>query len=967
MHESQVETSLLERSELADVVLPVDDGDRSEARARLHERLFGQAEVRELGRYRLIEVLGRGGLGTVWRAHDRKLDREVALKLLHEGALRRPLRARRQLFAEAALMAKLNHPNVVRVYDLDEHEGELFVAMELVVGTTARRWQRQRERSWRELLDVYLAAGGGLAAAHRAQLVHGDFKPDNVLIGDDTRVLVTDFAVTRHVLEARLELELAQINDETPQDSSDSARPGTAAASSGPNVGANGIRGTSFNSDSDEGSAQLLPLVIGTPAYMAPEQFDGRLADAAADQFAFCVALWEALTGERPFRGRTWAQLHAATARGPVRDGLTPGPRVLWSALTRGLSISPSDRWPSLEALLERLRQVRDRRRRWALAGAGIGLCGLGFAAAIPTLLAGSRDQEVVEVVQQCDPSEAPAELARSWAPARRETIVAAFVSTGLPFAEAARQHAMTRLDAWAERHTDARAQACRSTDASARTQLLCLDRNLASFAALVDVLAEADASTVERAHELIELLPEPDGCENFQLPRRLDPSDPAALARYVQLEGEIDRVRFLWLVGRTQTGLAEIEALIPEAEREHADVLVAEARSLRGALWLDADVDGATDELFAAALAARRAGAHEIEAFALMSLGESEATRGQPNPERWLEQAAVAVELQPSARLRAELSSARGVVANYRGDPVSSRKWLEQALVEIGDQPSYRRLTYMLNLGAILIDLDEVERGSKILREVVQLATQQWPAGMPELGILYNNLATAEFAMGRFEAAYEQRQRSYELLVAAFGAEHVIVRTIRFNLAISESELDLCEVARERLDALLLELRTSPLSRAGASEGGDPLLPNLLVRRAQLCGEVEERSIAWADEALEHARVAFPETGLGFARVAAHRGYVLVRAGKFADAERAFAQVEPLFAAELPKQSTERAWVSTGYGLALAGQGKPEARAWLEAGVKWLGPRWVRERALAEAALARIDAQAEAQVDASP
>jgi serine/threonine protein kinase/tetratricopeptide (TPR) repeat protein len=952
MHEPPVDISLPERSHLADVVLPVDDGDRLQARARLHERLFGHTEVRELGRYRLIDVLGRGGLGTVWRAHDRKLDREVALKLLHEDALRRPLRARRQLFAEAALMAKLNHPNVVRVYDLDEHEGELFVAMELVSGMTARSWQRQRERSWRELLDVYLAAGEGLAAAHRAQLVHGDFKPDNVLIGDDGRVLVTDFAVTRHVLEARLELELASTNADTPPDS-------------GPDAETSRLReSTRSGSDSSESAAQLMPLVVGTPAYMAPEQFIGRLAEAAADQFAFCVALWEALAGERPFRGRTWAQLHAAVTRGPVREGRLPGPRMLWAALERGLSVDSGARWPSLEALLERLRQARDRRRRWAFIAAGAGLCGLGFAAAIPTLLS-ADDAQVVAVVQQCDPDEVPAELARSWTPARREAIGAAFGATGLPYAESAREHSLTRLEAWTQSWTDARALACRSTDASARTQLLCLDRNLASFTALVEVLAEADAGTVESVLELLERLPAADGCEQFELPRRLDPSDPDALQRHVQLGGAIERVRLLWLVGRTQTGLAEVEPLISAAERMQDDALLAETRSLRGLLRLDANVEGATDELFAAALAARRAGAFELEAEALISLAEAEAMRGEPRPERWLEQAAIAVELEPSPRSRAELASVRGVVANYRGDPVSARKWLEQALVELGDEPSYRRLTYMLNFGAILIELDEIERGSEILREVMQLATQQWPAGMPELGILHNNLAMAEFAGGQFEAAHEQYLRSHELLAAALGPEHVAVRTIRFNLALAESELGRCDAARERIDALLLELRASELSRAGASEGGGPLLPTVLVRRALLCGELDDRSLALADEALEHARAAFPAAGLGLARVAAHRGFVLVRTGDFVAAEQVFAELEPVFAAELDERSTDRAWSNIGYGLALAGQGKPEARARLELGLKWLGPRWVRERALAEAALDQLSKSLSSESDA--
>ena len=938
MHETRNEMSLSERSDIADAMQPIDDGDRSEARARLHERLFGHTEVREFGRYRLLEMLGRGGLGTVWRAHDRKLDREVALKLLHEGSLRRPLRARRQLFAEAALMAKLNHPNVVRVYDLDEHGGELFVAMELVAGSTLRHWQQTGRHTWRELLDVYLAAGAGLAAAHQAKLVHGDFKPDNVLIGDDGRVLVTDFAVTRHVLEARLELELAHTNMDTPPDSGQghSTDPRRPPDSSSDEWG------------SGSGEALLQPLVIGTPAYMAPEQFEGQLADAVADQFAFCVALWEALTGERPFRGRSWGQLHAAVARGPVRDDRGPGPRMLWAALERGLSVRPGDRWASLETLLERLRWARDRRRRWTLAAGAVGLCGLGFAAAIPTMLA-NRAPEVVEVVQQCDPDQALAEVSRSFDAAKRETIGAAFAKTGLPYAESAKTHALARLDAWALTWTDARAQACQSTDASARTQLLCLDRNLASFTALVDVLAEADAGTVERVHQLMESLPEPDGCADFELPRWLDPSDPDALQRHAQLAGAIERVRFLWMVGRIEAGLSEVELVIESAERERDDVLVAKARHMRGGLWLDADNPAATDELFAASLAARRAGAHDTEAYTLMMLGQAEALRGEPRPERWLDQAALAVELEPSPVLRAELFAVRGIVAVYRDNPRASLEWFAQALEELGDEQSYKRLSLLANYGGSLIDVGELERGTAILRDAVEQATSEWPAGMPELGMMQNNLAIAELTNGNFEVALEHSLRAQEVLAPALGPDHPMLRTLQYNIAVIESELGRCDSARTKLDELLAELRAT-------ASPGDSLPPSAMLRRAQLCGEIDANSRALADEGLERARVAFPQGGLGLARIALARGWVLVRAGDFAEAEKVFAENEPVYTAEFDEHSPDRAWLNAGYGLALAGQRKPEARERLELGLKWLGSRWVRERAMAEAALVDLD-----------
>ena len=279
----------------------------------------------QVGRYVVLRVVARGGMGTVARAYDPELDRRVALKLLRPELWRAAgAELRAQLQREAVVMARLAHPNVVTVFDVGTWGEQVFIAMEYVAGSTLARWHE--DRPWRERLDACLAAAAGLAAAHRAGVIHRDVKPANILCGDG-RVLVGDFGL------AALE----------------GADPG---------------------------------LVAGTPGYMAPEQMEGRAADERSDQFSFCVTAWEVLSGKRPFAGSNLDELHAAIRRGPpARSGRGPEARVL-AVLARGLAEAPEDRHPSMTALaaaLERAAAPRIR-RRWFAAGAGLAAAGLGAA-----------------------------------------------------------------------------------------------------------------------------------------------------------------------------------------------------------------------------------------------------------------------------------------------------------------------------------------------------------------------------------------------------------------------------------------------------------------------------------------------------------------------------------------------------------------------------------------------------------
>jgi eukaryotic-like serine/threonine-protein kinase len=266
-----------------------------------------------LSRYRIAEPLGVGGMGIVYSAYDPELDRRVALKVLWSSSPR-PHEAAR-LHREARAMAKLAHPNVVRVLDVGVDDGRVFLTMELVEGGTMRDWLKRGPHPWREVVERFRQAGAGLAAAHRAGLVHRDFKPENLLLRHDGVVLVTDFGLAHEVPFGEAASTLT---------SAERATTGTSAA--------------------------------GTPAYMAPEQLRGETLDARADVFAFSVALWEALYGAHPFAAGAPETLLERIGAGPPTPASPPSgdgaPERLRLALERGMSFRRRDRPSSMDALL---------------------------------------------------------------------------------------------------------------------------------------------------------------------------------------------------------------------------------------------------------------------------------------------------------------------------------------------------------------------------------------------------------------------------------------------------------------------------------------------------------------------------------------------------------------------------------------------------------------------------------------
>jgi tRNA A-37 threonylcarbamoyl transferase component Bud32/tetratricopeptide (TPR) repeat protein len=501
-----------------------------------------------LGRYLVLERLGYGGMGTVYSAYDPELHRRVALKLVHSHLEDEELM--RRLLREAQAMARLSHPNVVSVYDAGTWQGRVFVAMELIDGTTLRRALSTQPRPWREVLALFISCGRGLSAAHAAGLVHRDFKPDNVLLGKDGRARVTDFGLAR--LAADTEPE-----------------PVAVAAQPAP------ISATPLGQRLTEHG-----MLMGTPGYVAPELMTGQAADAASDQFSFCVSLYEALFGSQPFAGATLHEMATSASRGEWRVPVKPdgAPRWVRELLERGLSPRPEQRFPTLDALLDRLSADPAPRRRFGAAAVAASALLIGAAAAW------SREKRTA-----CDGLDG--ELARVWDPATRSRAQAAFAASGLPYQATAFARVDEQLGERKGQWLAARTEACRAfnvldleTEGEHGLRVSCLDRRRDELEALGLALAEADGAAVERASGAVARLSRLETCADLPLLKKpLAGGSPISAAEARELNRALGSTRALLLTGRFEPAIAAAQPVLERAEALGVPRLAAEAAWVLG------------------------------------------------------------------------------------------------------------------------------------------------------------------------------------------------------------------------------------------------------------------------------------------------------------------------------------------------------------------------------------------------
>jgi tetratricopeptide (TPR) repeat protein len=493
------------------------------------------------GRYELRVLLGAGGMGAVYDAHDPELDRAVALKVLRPELSEVPgLTAR--LLHESRLMARIAHPSVITVYDVGHVGDAAFIAMELVRGSTLTGWLAAHPLDWRAIVSIFERAGQGLAAAHGAGIVHRDFKPDNVLVSHDGhKVVVTDFGIAR---EAMAEAEPA----------SESALPHATMATDG--------------------------AVIGTPAYMAPEQIAARQADRRADVFAFSVALWEALFGVRPFRGASLAEIREAMRR-PL-SGPPPGarrvPRRLVRVLARGLEVDPRDRWDDMPAMLGALAAIRTMRKRASRAIAVAGALGVCAAAAVMFARAEPPLDRCASALTAFD---------AAYNPAR-----AASVAAALAAAPELQRAVVTTLDRDAEQWRQAARATCRADREVIQppTTTACLDARRIELAGSVDDLIAGGPAATKYAAALSELVSPPSLCAAPPpglLFARV-PADPAVRRQVTALRERLQDIRELRDRGNYAEARAQV-APIAAAAKPLWPSVYAEARFTVGTIDRDA------------------------------------------------------------------------------------------------------------------------------------------------------------------------------------------------------------------------------------------------------------------------------------------------------------------------------------------------------------------------------------------
>jgi hypothetical protein len=406
-----------------------------------------------LGRFQILGELGAGGMGIVYAAIDPDLRRRIALKLLRDVANRD---AKDRLLREARAMARLAHPNVVTVYEVGTIGARDFIAMELVRGESLMSWLRAARRTPAEIIDAFIAAGRGLAAAHAAGIVHRDFKPNNVLRSAAGRIAVTDFGLARR---------------------SDDDSIGLLSTLTGLSI-------------DDADSLTEHDVVIGTPSYMSPEQWSRAAITPAADQFAYCVALWEALGGERPYIGTSLDDLRERIERGPAALDATKIPRALRELLRRGLEPDPAARWPSMDALIARLEATRRRRPKYRHALAELGLACLVVSSVI-TFANRSTPAPLPPADAACP---APAvELDAVWSPEIADDFARQTLGA----------HAAVFDAAFADWQA-ARAAACAAPPAIQPARLACLDGVLDHFTVLRSAFATVPNASAEQLQALM-------------------------------------------------------------------------------------------------------------------------------------------------------------------------------------------------------------------------------------------------------------------------------------------------------------------------------------------------------------------------------------------------------------------------------------------------------------------------------
>ncbi len=716
-----------------------------------------------VGRYVILDRLGAGGMGVVYAAYDPELDRKLALKLLASVVEDdRAVTRRHRLVREAQAMARLSHPNVITVHDVGTIDGArsglapgpvVFVAMEFIAGRTLSEWMKEPQ-PWTVVLEVFIRAAEGLAAAHAAGLVHRDFKPDNAMVADDGRVVVMDFGLARAATSSSRDRSGGD-----PDDSTTSARTSAAAR---PQLST---------------TVTAAGAIMGTPAYMAPEQHEGRAADDRSDQFAFCVALYEALYGERPFRGDEITVLAINVCAGNVRDAPAGSsvPPWLRAALLRGLSTDPGHRYPSMIALVADLTRDRSRRpKRWLLGGAVAAATAVG-------VWAGVRLEPRKKPCRGAD-----AHVAEVWNDARREAVRRGLSETGLTFAVESWGAIAATVDEYTAAWIDGYTEACEATrvrgeqsEALLDLRMSCLGDRLSQLDAQLALLSRGDPQAAANALASLEGLGPIAACADASrlMARTPPPSDPDTAGRVEALRPHLARVAAMRRGGIQGAGLTAARSLVAAAIEVGYPPLTAEALVHLGTFELRADDWDAAQRHFQQALAeALRGGADALAGQAAVELvhviGRDRA--GYAEADAWAELASALLERdggEPDVEVELLRLRARMLSARTRWDeaaPIVERA--RGVVARTHGRRDVRWIDTSGQLGETLLALGEFAEAEKVYTDALTTAERSLGPEHPTSAALHDGLGRAALGKGDLDAALDHHTRALAIRTEVFG-----------------------------------------------------------------------------------------------------------------------------------------------------------------------------------------------------
>lgn len=799
----------------------------------------------ELDRYVVLEVLGAGGMGVVYAAYDPLLDRKVAIKVLqNDYAERRSTEGRARLLREAKALAQLSHPNVVTVHEVGIVGSRVYLVMEHVQGQTLGEWLKAGTRSSEEVMRMFVAAGQGLLAAHDKGLVHRDFKPDNVMVDEGGRVRVMDFglarsgtaddddrehdddglAVERSQVRERSSGEdesadgddIEAVDDEESADGEVSGRVDSAATRTLPE----GIDPALASALSDEMSAPLTrrSTVLGTPAYMAPEQWLGLPVDARTDQYSFCVTLYEALYGARPFAGTRPAQLMVAVLDEDI-DPPPAGSRVpawLRAVLLRGMSRQPEARWPDLRGLLDALAADPTRRRRHWVMGLGLGAVALSAVAV----------QRGSQAHRESECEQAAAAIEETWHDEVRAQLGTA-VQAGGPLGAPAWERVEPRLDEYAQAWSAARQGLCMSPPQErADGELLaerseqCLDGRREALGEFIRRVQAEGADTVERVVQVAAELPRLAPCTDLPWLRRwpVEPSDPAVQQQIAELRRDLVSIATRTaLAPGTETSEA-VGALVERAEQLDWAPLVARSKFAHGhALSAEGTAEPAAGILTEAYLLATELDDVDLalEVASRLTYVEGALRHDADRAELWArlcEAIHGRLEISATDLRTADLLSTQAHVAFARGDMEAAIDVHERE-IEIresllgADHPSL--IDPLSGLSNALSGLGEGGRALQVLERVLALEETTLGSDHPLVAWTLMDLALAQGVEQRYDTAHELAARALELRRRIYGPGHpMVAQSLDFMCAADADRGRLDRAAEECAQALEIRER---------------------------------------------------------------------------------------------------------------------------------------------------------------